>query len=778
MLKTREKVLLYSIIVSFVVYFFSTLLGNDFFIDLFSPITIGLVLILLISEIGRLGQFKWSSVAMATGIFIWFVADVLFLINDFFLPNHGAITEFIEGIYLFPDAFFAICISIYMVSKLIDSRIEIAFLLSNALCFAISLFVIILRFHIYAAGEANEQTHWKELIFFLVSLYIMMMCFELVMHLTKEQIFSGPFVTTIGIFGYAVLDICYDFMRSLGRNPENDLINLAYIFFMTLMGVGTTIQIIKNYDFEFKRRDFSKKATTRRFTFIVLMIILDIILIATGFLTQPQGFYILITLLSYLITTYVIHSQFLNEELLKNQREQNSILEEKIQEKTKDLEAVNERLNVISVTDILTGLLNRRSATEFLEKKHRECDENGTMFTVFCADLNHFKPVNDTYGHEMGDRVLAEIGKRLKSLPEEYRAFRMGGDEFLIVLSDTEDHTEIENAADSIREIFNTPIIFDNYIFNISASLGIAVYPSDTDDWTQLLNYADNAMYEVKKSGNKDGYKFFDSRMVQAIAKKMLIRMAIENAKIENDFILHYQPQVDADTGKIIGAEVYPHLKGDMELLSPSDIIPIAEECGVLTRLGIWVVKESFRRIADWNEKFGTDLALTINLSPQQLIDAEFIEELEKSCNEFRLKTSKIVLDVSTDIMVGAAGSSRDIMEAFHNYGFKLSLNDFGGTSINLAYLMNCGINYIKLSKNLVLKVDTDENTRILLESIIGFASAMNISVTAVGVETADQCNILRGMGIKKMQGYLMSKPVRENEFERILGKGKVTWDE
>ena len=192
MLKGREKVLVYSIIVSFVVYFFSTLLGNEFFMDALSPITIGLVLVLLISEIGRLGQFKWSSVAMATGIFIWFIADILFLINDFFLPNPGSITEIIEDLYLFPDAFFAICISIYMISKLRHSQIEIAFLMSNVLCFAISLFVIILRFHIYAAGTGNEETHWKELIFFFVSFYIIMMCYELVTHLEKSQMSIFP----------------------------------------------------------------------------------------------------------------------------------------------------------------------------------------------------------------------------------------------------------------------------------------------------------------------------------------------------------------------------------------------------------------------------------------------------------------------------------------------------------------------------------------------------------------------------------------------------------
>ena len=334
----------------------------------------------------------------------------------------------------------------------------------------------------------------------------------------------------------------------------------------------------------------------------------------------------------------------------------------------------------------------------------------------------------------------------------------------------------MENAADIIRKLFNTPIIFEKYIFNISASIGIAIYPDDTRDWAQLLGYADNAMYEVKKSGNKDGYKFFDTKMVQALTKKQLIRISVENAKIEQDFILHYQPQVDTDTGKIIGAEVFPHLKGDLEIISPAELVPVAEECGVLTTLGIWTVRESFKTIAEWNKRFGMDLALTINLSPQQLIDAEFIEELERSRNEFGLITSKIILDISTDIMMGAANPYRDTMEAFHNYGFKLSLNDFGGTGINLAYLMNCGINYIKLSRSLVLKLDNDDKVRILVESITGFAKAMKITVAAVGVENEKQCNLLREMGITKMQGYLMSRPVRDNEFERLLNKGKITW--
>jgi diguanylate cyclase (GGDEF)-like protein len=774
MLKKREKVLLYLIAFSFAVYFISTLLKNAFLIDLFSPITVGLVLILLISELKRLGQFKWSSVAMALGIFLWFVGDILFLLNDFVFPDSELLSATTEFIYMLPNGCLAACITIYMLYKLSNSRIEMAFLLANSLCFAISFFVLILRLHLYASDDTHDHIHWTQLIFFFVSFYVMMMCFELAIHIGIKNIFKGPFITNIGVFCYSALDIRYNFLLAQGIDAESDFTNLLYIVFIIFMGVGTTFQIIKNYDFEFRKRDFSKKATRSRFVFILCMILVDIIMISTSFLPQSLGMYILITLLSYLITNYALHSQYLNEELINSQKEQNAKLEERIKEKTQDLESANDQLHVLSSTDALTGLLNRRSATEYIEKMIGENASSNEKFAVFCTDLNHFKPVNDTYGHEMGDEVLKEIGKRLGRLPSDYRAFRMGGDEFLIILNGISDISEAENAADSIRKLFNTPIIFDNYIFNLSASIGVAIYPDDATTLGLLLNYADNAMYMVKKSGNKDGCKFFDVKMSEQISRKQLIRKTVENAAPDKDYVLHYQPQVDADSGEILGVEVFPHLKGDMENVSPADLIPVAEECGVLSALGIWIVRDSFETVSKWNKKYGANIALTINLAPQQMIDAEFIEALERLSAEFELDVKKIILDISTDIMMESSSSSRDTLEAFHHYGFKLSLNDFGGSSINLAYVMTCGVNYIKLSRNLISSAETDETMRILIESITGLASAMGITIAAVGVENEAQYQLLRQMGIKKMQGYLFSRPVRAEELDPILQKGII----
>ncbi len=769
MLKLSEFFLSFLIAVSFVVYTVSTFVGSDFMMDLTSPIIVAFVLALLISELPRLGPFKKSTFAMILGISLWFVGDVLYLVSDFIQAEEESLTVLADRIYLYPDACFAICISIYMISELRKNKLELALLMTNTLCFAIIGFVVIYRLHLFLAGASNTQIHYEELFFFFVSFYNIMMCVQLFIRIGKENLFKGTNFTIIGILGYATLDIYYDFMLALGNNPENIYLNLFYVLFIVLLVTGTTIQIYQEYEFSFKSRDFSKAATKRRFIIMSTVLLLDIIAMATGFLPLTFGLIVVITILSYLITNYVMYSERLDQLMIVYEREQNSILEKKIEEKTKDLAKANEDLRILSVTDVLTGLQNRRSSISFLNELSFDALHNGNCFAIFCIDLNHFKPVNDTYGHEIGDKVLAEFGKRLKELPPRYHCFRVGGDEFLACFTDVLGFSEVEEAADVIRNLFNTPIIYENYIFVLSASIGVAIFPRDTRDYEQLLSYGDAAMYEIKNSRNKDGYKFFDSKMTTAIEKQYSIAKAVKSSVPEEDFMLYYQPQVDTDSGEILGVEIYPHLKGEMESVSPSDLIPIAEEAGIMTRLGIWIVKEAFETISNWNKKYDLDMGFSINLSPLQLLDAELIEALETLGNQYGIDKGKVILDISNEVIVGASGSARDTMEALHNFGYKLSLNDFGGNNINLSYLMDCGINCIELSRKLIAVVEKDEKTKTLIESIIKFATTMGIDVSAVGIETKSQFELLKSMGVRKMQGYLLCKPVNHDAFEEVI---------
>lgn len=772
MLKTHEKIVTSLIAISVLVYLIGILAGNDFLMDLMSPVTIGFVIFLLISEIPRLGIFKWSTVAMVVGLFVWFVADVLFFCNDYIIPDRGALTQLTDDIYLFPNAFFVLCISIYMGFNLRKRKIELAFLMSNTLCFAIIGFVIIYRFHIYASEEvSNTNTHFKELIFFFLSFYTIMMCIQLFDFIGWKNIFKGTVWTAIGILGYSILDLYYDFMLALGQSAESDLVNFLYVIFMVLMGIGTTIQLHKGYDFTFSPRDFSKKATRRRIAFSSLLIVISIGFIISDVLTESLGFYVLIILMSYLITNYVFYSDNLDKKMLEYQKQQNAVLEEKIREKTQDLETANKNLRMLSTTDILTGLQNRRSSVEFLKKLVTEYAENRKRFALVCADLNNFKPVNDTYGHEIGDKVLAEFGKRLNALPESFHSFRVGGDEFIICMTDVKEPEDVAIAASDLQELFHTPIIYDNSILNLSASMGIAIFPDDCGEYEMLLSYADAAMYDIKKSQNKDGYKFFDSSMTHFVDRRASIKAAIKKADPNKDFVLYYQPQVDPSTRKILGVEVYPHMKGDMEKISPAELIPIAEETGIMSALGIWIAKEAFATISKWNTKFNLDIGFTINLSPLQLSEAKLIDELARLGKEYDIESGKVFLDISNEVITGASHSALGVMKSLSEFGYNLSLNDFGGDNINLSYLMDCGISRIELSRKLVASLENDESTRTLIKSIIKFASTMDIAVAAVGIENEKQCDMLREMGITLMQGYLISMPVDSATFELFLSQ-------
>ena len=783
MLKRSERILICLIFVSFVLYFASTVIGNAYAMNIMSPVTVFCVFVLLVSELGRLGPFKWSSVAMAGGIFTWFVGDILFFLNEHVVTDNVLLGHVTDYIYYLPNGFFAVCITIYMISMLKDKRSEQAFLMTNTFCFAIIGFVIIYRYHMYATGAHPGLAHWKELLFFFVSFYTIMMCAQLFSYIGWESIFKGTVSTNVGVLGYAVLDIEYDFVHSLGLDAENDFSNLLYVFFIVLMGVGTTIQINRNYIFEFKKVDFSKDATRKRSYLAIVFIIATIISVAMGVMPLLLGLFVLITLLSYLITNFILHSGYLNEKLIEQERKQKILLEQEIANKTQDLEDANNKLKektnalefanenllILSSTDILTGLKNRRNSVHFIQNLWHESKNNNKKFAVFCIDLNHFKPINDTYGHEMGDRVLAEFGRRLNNLPEGFTSFRMGGDEFLVCYENLEDESQADWVADTLRKLFNTPIIYDTYIFNLSASIGGAIYPNDSEDYNTLIKYADTAMYDVKNSFSKDGYKFFNPRMTEIIDRKKAITDAVSNAVADRDFILYYQPQINADTCEIQGFEVFPHLKGDMEDVSPSDLVPIAEECGLMSSLGNWIAKSALADITELNKRFDKNVGFTINLSPLQLADADFMEALKGLTSEYGFDTEKITLDISNEVIMGATASAKNTLAEFHNYGFRLSLNDFGGKNLNLSYLMECKIDYIKLSRNLISGIEDDEKNRLLINAIVSLATTMGISVIAVGIEKENEMEILRQMGIQLMQGYLISKPAQKEEIEELL---------
>ena len=243
------------------------------------------------------------------------------------------------------------------------------------------------------------------------------------------------------------------------------------------------------------------------------------------------------------------------------------------------------------------------------------------------------------------------------------------------------------------------------------------------------------------------------------------IRECLEHSDPEKDFVMHYQPQVDGLSGALVGVEVFPHLVGDLEDCSPAELIPVAEEMGLMNRIGTHIAESAFSRIHEWGKRYGKNLTITINLSPLQLADADYIAKLRQLVGVYAIEPSQVVLDVENGVLLDDGGTVKETLRSLHAFGFVLSLNDFGGGDINLSYVLDCGFEGIKLSRSLVTRAN-DEMVMRLIRSIISVADAMNLEVTAVGIESKETAKKLMELGITRLQGYYYGRPVRPEELE------------
>lgn len=761
--------------VAYAFYFVATVSKNDFWIDLVSIVCSFSVFLFLVSMINKMGGFKYTSTILAIGILMWSLADVAFFV-DTHLHGLGAISGVADTIYLLPNYFFGSSLCIWLIICLKDSRRNLSFFLANTFCVSIITLVVFNKFLIRITGSEHAMTmaHVSAVAYFFANFSVLIMGGYLLYLIGIKAWLKGTVLTTYGIIGYLSIDFYYMYEETIGVDPESHVMNLLYVSFMYMMVLGNYIQFNKQYVFPLREPDWSKKSGKRRLVRVMVILVADIVLMFLGLLNVVEALFIVVAVLAYTIMLYMLNNDVLNERILKQKEKQNEILEERIKEKTQDLTEANEELEKLSSTDLLTGLYNRRYARTKLARISDLARKYKGGYAVFVIDLNHFKPVNDTYGHEMGDRVLMEFGRRMQELPGEYTAYRLGGDEFMIVSNVKEDRAKIENRAECIRELFNTPILLDNYIFSLSGSIGISVYPDDAKDPDTLMNYADAAMYAVKTSAHKDDFKFYDGGLIQEVGRKQRIRDILSNVNVYRDFDLYYQPQVDNDSGRLIGVEVFPRISESLGHFSPAEMIPVAEEMGVMHSLGAFIAESSIETVSKWKDLFdGQHISLNINLSPLQLIDAEYIEELGTLVEKAGLKPANINLDVANEVVMGASDAAKETLKMLGQYGYVLSLNDFGGGDINLAYVMECGFNHIKLSRTLIADMETDENKYSLVRAIVSMAESVGLEITAVGVETKDQVKALSEMGIHRMQGYLFGKPVLADVLYEEFSYGK-----
>ncbi len=434
-----------------------------------------------------------------------------------------------------------------------------------------------------------------------------------------------------------------------------------------------------------------------------------------------------------------------------------------------------QRLTELANTDVLTGLPNRYAVTEMIRAALAGgTDDVPRQVGILFLDLDNFKRVNDHYGHVTGDRLLTEVSAIVgECLPEGATLARLGGDEFLVLL----EHATLallEETAQTIIELFSTSIRLDLMAVYTSCSIGIALHPQHGDSMDTLIRNADTAMYVAKEAG-KHTYRVFTQEMNQKVAKTMWLDTNLRKALEEQQFVLHYQPLVDAATGEIQSVEALIRWQSpDRGLVGPGEFIRHAEESGLIGPLGRWVMGEAAKQAMKW-QAMGLDLRVSINVSARQLSDVNVANHFGEICDGAGLKPGLLDIELTESCFIEDEGRVLKLMEQFRKLGARIYLDDFGTGYSSLAQLARLPFDVIKLDRSFVTGIDSDASAQALVSSVVTLARALGFSVVAEGVETTAQAAFIRQTGIQWAQGYLYARPMPAQDLEAwMLEKRKL----
>ncbi|OCL25841.1 hypothetical protein U472_14335 [Orenia metallireducens] len=428
------------------------------------------------------------------------------------------------------------------------------------------------------------------------------------------------------------------------------------------------------------------------------------------------------------------------------------------------LEKSQEKILHQSRHDELTNLPNRSYFYQQV-REQLSSSKDYEINAIFFIDIDKFKSINDSFGHEVGDLLLQAITKRLKeNLPQNSISSRIGGDEFIIFIPNIKSNKFAEDVAKKVISNIKKPYSINGKELIITLSIGISFYPIDGTDIDLLINNADLAMYNVKNRGKND-FEFYDLNMRNKLSKEMLIK-ALEEEELE----LYYQPKVNGVTGDITGMESLLRWNHpEKGFISPAEFIPLAEETGSIIAIGEWVLKKACEQTRRWNQMTNSSLVVAVNISNIQFGKVDFIEMVKRALKESKLNPKYLELEITESIAVNNEEEVINKLILLKELGVSVAIDDFGTGYSSLSYLQKLPIDTLKIDKVFVDDIVKDDT---IAKMIIDMAQNLGISVIAEGVEREDQLNQLLKLGCGSIQGYLFSRPLPAEKFKDLLIKG------
>jgi diguanylate cyclase (GGDEF)-like protein len=421
--------------------------------------------------------------------------------------------------------------------------------------------------------------------------------------------------------------------------------------------------------------------------------------------------------------------------------------------------------------DALTGLPNRVLLYDRMDQLVHRALRGIGRFSLLFIDLDRFKNVNDTLGHKVGDRLLRVVAQRISGCVREGDTVaRIGGDEFVVLLTDSDSPRTVAHVAQKVLDSLARPFDLDGYELYITPSIGICVYPDDGEDAQTLMSNADAAMYHAKDTG-RNNFQFFTRQMSIAAHHRLALENELRHAVDRNELVLYYQPQIDLRTGEIVGFEAllrWNHPERGMVL--PSVFIPIAEETGLINRIGEWVMSRACEQAHAWQETGHPGLQVSVNCSAQQFRRDEYVGTIEATMHANDLPASCLELEITESVIMQHTEQVLVRLKRLHDMGVQLSLDDFGTGYSSLSYLKRFPIQKLKIDQTFVRDITTDPDDAAIVTAIVAMAHSLGLVVMAEGVETRQQLAFLKALKCDQAQGYYFSPPVPAAEFEALLG--------
>ena len=430
-----------------------------------------------------------------------------------------------------------------------------------------------------------------------------------------------------------------------------------------------------------------------------------------------------------------------------------------------------QRLFQLAHYDSLTNLPNRQTFSERIRHAIAVASRRRSNLAVVFVDIDHFKTINDSLGHETGDRVLRVVAERIASvLRESDTVARIVGDEFVILLEEgSESADSFDVVAGKLAKSVAQPITINGYDLYVELSMGICVFPQDGGDSETLLRNADTAMYKAKSSG-RNCWRFFDESMARSVARKLELETALRRAVERDEFTLMYQPQVALDSGKVVGVEALLRWnRPNIGMVAPLEFIPLAEESGMIVSIGNWVLETACAQAAQWLREDRMELRMAVNISARQIYHKDFVSQVARTLTMTGLPAEFLELEITESSILENLDETVRKLQQLKMMGMTIAIDDFGTGYSSLSYLKQLPIDRLKIDRSFVKDTPEDRDDCAIVRTIVAMSKSLGLSVIAEGVETREQVDFLRAGGCNEIQGYLISRPMPAAELESKL---------